>query len=120
VDVIGTDGATFYITGVQLEAGSVATPFERRPYGAELALCERYYEIGYAGIRGANSSGLLCSVQYSVAKRASPTLTSYGYIVGTGLSVTVAPNTPLKTFYFAGTSQGSGFLETNWTASAEL
>jgi hypothetical protein len=43
VDVIATSGATFYITGVQLEAGSVATPFERRPYGTELQLAMRYY-----------------------------------------------------------------------------
>ena len=40
---ISTSGATFYITGVQLEKGSVATPFERRPYGTELAMCQRYY-----------------------------------------------------------------------------
>ena len=43
VSVIGTLNATWYITGVQLEVGSVATPFERRPYGMELALCQRYY-----------------------------------------------------------------------------
>lgn len=40
----------FFLTGVQLELGPVATPFERRPYGAELALCQRYYqEIGTNG-----------------------------------------------------------------------
>ena len=41
--VVGTNGATFYITGVQLEKGSVATPFEFRQFGTELALCQRYY-----------------------------------------------------------------------------
>lgn len=41
--VVGTNGATFYITGVQLEAGSVASPFERRDYGRELMMCLRYY-----------------------------------------------------------------------------
>jgi hypothetical protein len=40
---IGTTSATFYVTGVQLEVGSVATPFERRQYGEELMLCQRYY-----------------------------------------------------------------------------
>jgi hypothetical protein len=41
--VVGTDGATFYITGVQLEKGSTATSFDYRPFGTELALCQRYY-----------------------------------------------------------------------------
>jgi hypothetical protein len=43
VNVVGTNGATFYITGVQLEKGSTATSFDYRPYGTELALCQRYY-----------------------------------------------------------------------------
>jgi hypothetical protein len=40
--VVGTNGATFYITGVQLEKGTTATSFDYRPYGTELALCQRY------------------------------------------------------------------------------
>jgi hypothetical protein len=43
VSLVGTNGATFYITGVQLEVGSTATSFDYRPYGTELALCYRYY-----------------------------------------------------------------------------
>jgi hypothetical protein len=41
--VVGTSGATWYVTGVQLEKGSTATSFDYRPYGTELALCQRYY-----------------------------------------------------------------------------
>ena len=44
VSVVGTNGATFYITGVQLEIGTSATPFERRLYGQELINCQRYYQ----------------------------------------------------------------------------
>jgi hypothetical protein len=42
--VVGTNGATLYITGVQLEAGTTASPFEYRQYGTELALCQRYFQ----------------------------------------------------------------------------
>jgi hypothetical protein len=55
--VVGTNGATFYITGVQLEVGSTATQFERRPHGMELALCQRYHQGGgstSASIQAAN------------------------------------------------------------------
>jgi len=41
--VVGTNGATFYITGVQLEKGSTATSFDYRPYGTEYQLCQRYF-----------------------------------------------------------------------------
>ena len=56
VSVVGTSGATFYLTGVQLEAGDTATPFEHRSYGQELALCQRYY-VRYTG----SSNGLMVS-----------------------------------------------------------
>ena len=47
VDWHGVAGATFYLTGVQLEVGKVATPFEYRSIGEELALCQRYYEKSF-------------------------------------------------------------------------
>ena len=49
VSVVGTSGATFYFTGVQLEAGTTATPFEYRQYTNELQLCQRYYWKIYSG-----------------------------------------------------------------------
>jgi hypothetical protein len=49
VSVVGTSGATFYVTGVQLERGSNATSFEFRDYGRELVMCQRYYQR-YSGI----------------------------------------------------------------------
>jgi hypothetical protein len=84
VSVVGTNGATFYITGVQLEAGSVATPFERRPFGTELALCQRYAfnlvaEAGSFRVFGpayANSTTTVnTSVNFPVSMRSTPTST---------------------------------------------
>jgi hypothetical protein len=81
-------GATFYVTGVQLEKGSTATSFDVRPYGTELALCQRYYwqinsETSYAGL----GSGVMVSgsqarifMPYPVPMRAAPTVS------GTSLS----------------------------------
>jgi hypothetical protein len=79
--VVGTNGATLYITGVQLEKGSTATSFDYRPYGTELALCQRYFtKIG----DGSNPFGVLavgrffsstgCSFYFPlpVAMRATP------------------------------------------------
>ena len=83
--VIGTTGATFFITGVQLEEGTVASPFEYRLYGTELALCQRYAYIlnqstmggGYrrfgSGVATAANNARLV-VPLSVPMRATPSL----------------------------------------------
>lgn len=65
--VVGTNGATFYITGVQLEKGSTATSFDYRPYGTELALCQRYF-ISYGGSDAVE--------QFSLGKAESSTLSN--------------------------------------------
>jgi len=97
-NLISTNGATLYITGVQLEAGSVATPFEHRQYGQELALCQRYYENNYptgvavGSVVGDNASiGLsyrsgvstpYFAFIFQTRKRSSPTLTAWNGVTG--------------------------------------
>jgi hypothetical protein len=81
--VVGTNGATFYITGVQLEKGSTATSFDYRPYGQELALCQRYfYRNGGSNIWQSHTLGVFTGsltldapFYFPVPFRASPSLT---------------------------------------------
>ena len=84
-NVVGTSGATFFLTGVQLEAGSVATPFEQIDYGRELMMCQRYYyrtidaqsnaALMVGGVEGSTQAAV--SMRHPVDMRASPTL-SFG------------------------------------------
>ena len=86
-----TTGATLYITGVQLEVGSVATEFERRPYGTELALCERYFQtygrdggsVGRLCIASNNSGTPIGGMNFPTM-RSAPSLTAYGGSSTTG------------------------------------
>jgi hypothetical protein len=73
--VASTNGATLNITGVQLEVGTVATSFDYRSYGTELALCQRYYQIimtasGYSN----SSSSLQCGPVFLGTMRSTPTM----------------------------------------------
>jgi hypothetical protein len=82
VSVVGTNGATWYITGVQLEKGSTATSFDYRPYGTELQLCQRYlptwspsssvYGAVGSGMCYATSAGFIF-VGFQVQPRTPPT-----------------------------------------------
>jgi hypothetical protein len=107
VQVVGTSGATFYITGVQLEKGSTATSFDYRHFGAELTLCQRYYEIVVDATYYSNTfivgrmdsaSSALGSFVLRVIKRASPTYTTSGsatvYYNSTSSSVSGANFSP--------------------------
>ncbi len=98
VSVLGTNGATFYITGVQLEKGSTATSFDVRPYATELTLCQRYYwskalETNYSSIASGamiTTSIARMNVAYPTKMRTSPTITTSNIgnsIISTGLDL---------------------------------
>jgi hypothetical protein len=81
--VVGTNGATFYITGVQLEAGTSATPFEYRDYGRELMMCQRYlpawnaggsttYRLPASGVCATNTIAFI-TIIFPVVTRVPPT-----------------------------------------------
>ena len=87
VNLADTTSNTFYITGVQLEEGSVATPFEHRQYGQELALCQRYYEtytstgVYYVAVSVGNYPRV--NGTWLVSKRTNPTtIVPAGWSIG--------------------------------------
>jgi hypothetical protein len=103
--VVGTNGATFYVTGVQLEAGTNASAFEQIDYGRELAMCQRYfskswsvgtavgtaYDVSYGGHAyaiGTGNFGLGCGRPFAVAMRTAPTMVTYD---GSGTTGRIVP-----------------------------
>lgn len=144
--LISTLNATWYITGVQLERGTQATPFEWRPFPVQLAMCQRYYEKSYeisvapGSVTNANSvywynaqtgSSALLQVSYKVTKRSGPTITQYSPVTGTsGVVRNRSSGTDVTgyTMYagdgaFVGGTNAAGaiaFYDFQWTASAEL
>ena len=109
--VIGTNAATWYVTGVQLEVGSTATPFERRLYGQELALCQRYclkycgntvFEDVNCNLIGFNTTTAYGTIFTVVPMKSSPSVSS-----GT-LRLTDQTNVPTVTSVVASGSSYSG------------
>ena len=119
VSVVGTNGATFYITGVQLEKGSTATSFDYRPYGTEFMLCQRYYEVcsaTYLQAATGAGGGNIVAGQYRVTKRATPTLT---LTLINGTSGGQFSNA-VDNWSASATPDGNGRIGWSATSSAEL
>ena len=135
--VVGTNGATFYITGVQLEPGPLATSFDYRPYGTELALCQRYYQQSYAaGLVAGDTSGLGVvggtvmnngannagnngiPISFKVPMRATATVTPYAGYANSFPSVTIAKaSTPAATYGATVDTQSSNGFKVFSTAT---
>jgi hypothetical protein len=135
VNLIGTNGATWQITGVQLEAGTVATPFERRSYGQELSLCQRYYckscrqsEIPGAAnitsVRGIlNNGGTRTSVIYKfpATMRTVPTVTLFNPATGAAAQVrNEDANTNITATPYAITEEGVSAIDAIGTAGQSV
>ena len=146
VNVLDTIGNIFAITGVQLEVGSTPTPFEHRPFGVELGMCQRYYEksFPYATAPAQNTGVTLgaayatgqvvnqafsTSVTFAVAKRAAPTITTYApdsatanWSLNTTTPTAATANIGDSAFAVTGSTAvtaGNGY-SIHWQAVAEL
>ena len=107
-NVMATNGATFYITGVQLEKGSTATSFDYRPYTTELQLCQRYYwknGVGDASVAlggtgaFASTTTLQAMFQFPVTMRANPTATQSAANIADGTVASAV--TSIGTSYYS-------------------
>jgi hypothetical protein len=117
------------LTDIQLEAGSVATPFERRSYGQELELCQRYYEAGqnalavlWAG-NATSGSAYFSMTRFGVQKRATPTITYSSQAYSGFTSIAVGANVTVDGFQTTATATSTvvgGYFGANFTANAEL
>ena len=137
--VVGTSGATFYITGVQLEKGSTATSFDYRPYGQELSLCYRYFQrrstegvtygqIATGGLIGSNT--LYQTINLLQTMRVAPSMSSSaantfsvdpGNTPGTGIAFErINTNTYRINVTTAGNANSVGQLFANGSATAYI
>jgi len=125
VSIMGTINATFYITGVQLEKGSTATSFDYRPYGTELALCQRYFQkflsMLHSGYAGASTS-YYTAYLFPVELRANPTILYSNFTnSNSGNASTNAVNTKIWRINAQMTALGVGFsIFDAETSGAEL
>jgi hypothetical protein len=122
--IVGTNGATFYITGVQLEKGTQATSFEYRQYGTELQLCQRYCLIDTNnsnsfipfgnGLTANTTTGYVVR-QMPVPLRSSPSVTVSGNNV---FSADVGATAPATTVVAFGGFSSSTFVRVSVTVAA--
>jgi hypothetical protein len=126
-DSLGQQSGTFEIAQVQIEPGSVATPFEQRPIGTELALCQRYYEavVNYWVGQIVNTAVYSSFSFFKVNKRTAPTAVSIGQsgAGNGGFGARTAGGLGLAGFIGTGTAtstvNGGGWSD-SWAISAEL
>jgi hypothetical protein len=122
VQVVATSGATFYITGVQLEVGSSATGFEYRIYGTELFNCQRYYwqnttANGYYSYQY-NATNKFLFVPHPVTMRTTPTAT-VAYTSGSFTEYNTDTQ-QFKAYVSSNTADTTGYSTTSAKFSAEL
>ena len=115
----GTTGNYFEIGRVQLEQGSVATPFENRPYGLELALCQRYYEVIQSGASYykfgtgyvENTTQAYVQVPFKVTKRIIPTILFSGAFATVPTLASTSPSADNQSINgFSVLCTGTGFV----------